>query len=99
MKAIVTTMNLTLVESVRFALEAEGIDSSVTGGPAPFSSYTVSVDDADFDRAMTVRRTVNVSTLAGFRHGLPRMFLMAVVVAVVVYLVIRLIYSKRGVII
>ena len=58
MRTALSTTDLSLVESFRLALEAEGIASQVTNqnmGALPFNAVTVSVlDDDDLERALAV---------------------------------------------
>jgi len=68
MKSILVTSNVSLVQSLRLALDAEGIAVAVTNeAMAPIQPMTVEVADDDYDRAMVVLRQLQ-TTPAGPGH-------------------------------
>jgi hypothetical protein len=57
MKPVLRTTNRSLVESLRIALDAEGIAavySNDTGSGLPFVPVTVAVDDTEYERALSL---------------------------------------------
>ena len=97
MKALVSTPNQTLVESVQFALEAEGIDAAIIGGSGPLTPFTVLVDDGDFDRARTVLETVRTSFGTAPRRAprLARLLRFGLLLAVILYVALRIVFVRR----
>ena len=91
MKAILRTTDRSLIESVRLALEAEGI-AVVLGqewGAIPFVPVAVFVAESDVDRALQVIRDV-VPPLTVVKDGQPSSPLWRVVFIAVVILIIIL---------
>ena len=61
MRPILTTGDLSLIESAQIALEAEGIQtvtSNENSAGLPSSPTIVAVEDADYERALAVVRTL-----------------------------------------
>jgi hypothetical protein len=61
MKSVLSTTDRSLVESLRLALEAEGIQAVVqndAGSPLPMIPVNVLVQDADYDRAQSLARAL-----------------------------------------
>lgn len=59
MKTVLSTTDRSLVESLRLALEAEGIQAVVqndAGSPLPMIPVNVLVQDADYDRAQSLAK-------------------------------------------
>lgn len=65
MKTILSTTDRALVESLRLALDAEGIPAVVqndTGSPLPMIPVTVLVQDADYERGQAIARDLEQGT-------------------------------------
>src|SRR5262245_16019248 len=61
MQPLLKTTDITFLQSVQFALEAEGIDTAVSGNAAlPFTPSTLFVDDTDLPRARLVLDSLQV---------------------------------------
>jgi hypothetical protein len=55
MRSILVTSNVSLVQSLRLALDAEGIAVAVTNeAMAPIQPMTVAVRDEDYEEAMAI---------------------------------------------
>jgi len=85
MKEILRTSSISLAESLRVALEAEGISAFVSNanlGGLPPAAITVAVaDDADYDQGLVVLKELQQPTFnAPHTH---RRFLRALIIAVV----------------
>jgi len=85
MKEILRTSSISLAESLRVALEAEGISAFVSNanlGGLPPAAITVAVaDDADYDQGLVVLNELQQPTFnAPHTH---RRFLRALIIAVV----------------
>lgn len=66
MKIVLSTTDRSLVESLRLALEAEGIQAVVqndAGSPLPMIPVNVLVQDADYDRAQSLARGLEEGSL------------------------------------
>jgi hypothetical protein len=89
-KPILTTTDRVLVESVRVALEADGIDVVVEGDAVtalPFIPLTVLVSDADTTQAQNVVRDLNATPAVqseGWRRRSARLALVALLILLII---------------
>ena len=88
MREILGTTNLSLVESLLVALEADGIDARTTNENAaglPFNPVRVFVvNDQDYDRAITILQSVPIAAEAlsprrGPRHRAMQVLVFALI--------------------
>jgi len=90
MKAILRTSSISLAESLRVALEAEGISAFVSNanlGGLPPAAITVAVaDDADYDQGLVVLNELQRPTLNAppARRRLLRALIIAIVGVVLI---------------
>jgi hypothetical protein len=73
MREILRTSSISLAESLRVALEAEDISAFVSnenlGGLPPGAITVVVTDDADYDRGLTVLRSLESTAPEPTRNG------------------------------
>ena len=97
MKAILRTTDRSLIESVRLALEAEGIAVVLDqeSGAVPFVPVTVFVGESDSDRARQVIRDVAPPlTVAKDDRPSPRLWRVAFIAVVAVVILIIILFGR-----